>query len=266
MNSHRDLVIAAATALLCAAVVLYVPLEVARLAGAVPLSLLLPGYAVTVAAFGRRALERPQLLLLSIGMSLATLAIGSLILNYVPGGLRATSWAALLVLVVLGGCIIAAVRPPPADKSLWMLRPQVGPVDRTLLLGAVLAAVGTTLVVWQGLAMSWAPLPAKNAIGYTQLWMLPSSGAKGDRIRIGVVSQEQRRVAYRLNVQFGRRRTPVSSRLSSRLVLKPGQERVLPFRVRHLPQGTATPVTAVLFRRDDPNAVYRRVTGWIPSA
>jgi uncharacterized membrane protein len=267
MNSYRSLVIAAATALLCAVVVLYVPLEGARLAGALPLCLLLPGYAVTVAAFGRRAVKRPQLLLLSIGMSLATLAIGSLILNYVPGGLRATSWAALLVLVVLGGCTIATLRrPPPADKSIRSLRPRVGPVNRTVLLGTVVAAVWITLVVVNALAMSWAPLPANNAIGYTQLWMLPSGGAKGNRIRIGVVSQEQHRVAYSLKVQFGRRQAPLSDRVSSRLVLKPGQERVLHLRVRHLPQGSAIPVTAMLFRRGDWNTVYRRVTGHVGAA
>jgi uncharacterized membrane protein len=262
MRGHRDLVIASATAVLCGVVVLCVPLEGVRLAAAVPLSLLLPGYAITAAAFGRRQLQRPQLLLLSVGMSLATLAIGGLVLNYVPGGLRAASWAGLLLLVVLGGCTIAALRRPrPANRDLPGLRPQVQPVDGTHVLGTALAGVAAVLAVGMALAISWTPVPAKNAVGYTRLWMLPSGGATRAPMRIGVDSEEQHPVAYKLEVQVGRRHTP----FSSRLVLRPGQGRVLQLRVRRRPPGSV-PVTALLFRRDHPNAVYRRVTGWIAGA
>lgn len=262
MRGHRDLVVATATAVLCVVLVLCVPLGGVRLAAAVPLSLLLPGYAITAAAFGRRQLQLPMLLLLSVGLSLATLAIGGLGLNYLPGGLRAASWAGLLLLVVLGGCSIAGLRRPrPSNSGLSGLRPQVRPVDGALLRWAALAMLGGVLAAGLALAISWTPVPAKNAVGYTRLWMLPSGGAARAHLRIGVDSEEQHPVAYKLEVQLGRRHTPVSSRL----VLEPGQSRVLNLRVRRRPPGSV-PVTALLFRRDHPNAAYRRVTGWMAGA
>ncbi len=254
---ERDLVAAVATAVLCAVVVLCIPLEGLRLAAAVPLSLFLPGYAITAAAFGGRQLEGPQLLVLSVATSLATLAVGGLLLNYLPGGLRTASWAGLLLLVVLGGCIIAAQRRP-APTSTWLprLHLQIRSVDGALLRWATLAMLGGVLAAGLALAISWTPVPAKNAVGYTRLWMLPSGGAARAHLRIGVDSEEQHPVAYKLEVQLGRRHTPVSSRL----VLEPGQSRVLNLRVRRRPPGSV-PVTALLFRRDHPNAAYRRVTG-----
>ena len=53
------------------------------------------------------------MLALSVGLSLAMLALGSLVLNYVPGGIRACSWAVLLVLVVLAASREAALRRRP---------------------------------------------------------------------------------------------------------------------------------------------------------
>jgi uncharacterized membrane protein len=264
MNFHRDLLAAAAAAVLCALVVLYVPLEGVRVVAAAPLCLLLPGYAISAAAFGRRSLRWSQLLLSSVAMSLATLALGSLVLNYVPGGLHTTSWTALLVLVVLGGCALASLRrPSPASDRLRVFRPQVRGVDRRLLVGAALAAAGGAAAVGMAVAVSWTPLPAKEAVGYTQLWMLPSGDVMQTRMQIGVVSQEQHPVAYRLKVQVGRRGAPASSRLGSRLVLEPGQRRVFQLKVRRRPSG-AIPVTARLFQGDDPEVAYRRVTGWLP--
>ena len=248
MRAGRDLIAGAALALLCGIVVLCVPVEGVEVAAAIPLCLLLPGYAITVASFAGHRLEFAQLLLFSLGLSLATLATGSLILNYTPGGLRAVPWAVLLVLVVLAGCAVAGLRRParqPAIASGPRLR--VGLADGVLLLGAVVTVAATV-------ALARTPLSAENAVGYTRLWILPSENSA----RIGVASAEQAAVAYRLEVRSG-----AGQPVSSTLRLRPGQERILRIPTGRSTAGRPRPVTALLFRDDDPNVVYRRVSAWV---
>jgi uncharacterized membrane protein len=252
MRNHRDLIAASATAVLCAAIALVVPLEGLQIVAAVPLSLVLPGYAITVAVFGQRPLPPPYLLLLSVALSLAALATGTLLLNYV-GGLRAASWAVLLVAVVLGGCFIAGWhRRVQAGTRLPRLQLGIRRADGALLVGAFLAAL-------VALALAWTPLPVKNAVGYTELWMLPNEGPKAPGVRVGVVSQSQHRTAYRLELRIEGQDRPVSTQL----VLDPGQRRVLEVPVSRPTPNDFVRVSASLFRRDRPGTVYRRATGWV---
>jgi uncharacterized membrane protein len=245
----------AATAAICAAVVLFVPPEGVRLPFALPLTLLLPGYAITVAAFGPQRPDPPMLLVLSVSLSLATLAVGSLVLDLVPGGLRRGSWAALLLCVVLGGCLIAARRgTPPSSQRGRGPRMTLEPANAVLLAGAVLATSAA-------MALAWTPLPAKNALGYTQLWMLPARGGDASAVQVGIVSEEQDPVAYDLEVTFGDARVPVRRRI----VLGPAQRRTFRIGIGRPPPGTQVPVTARLFRHDDPMDAYRRVTAWVPN-
>ncbi|MEK6276808.1 MAG: DUF1616 domain-containing protein [Actinomycetota bacterium] len=257
MRGHQDLAVAAAAAVTCALFALLVPFELVRLAVAVPLALLLPGYAISAAAFGPRPPGPVRLLALSLGLSLITLVLGTLVLNYAPGGLRAGSWAALLVLVVLVGCVVAAVRrgEAPSGRFRWP-RPRLTRSEGGLLLGAALAFAAAGVI-------SSTALPAKNAEGYTRLWMLPASGAEASGVRVGVINQEHDTVAYRLEVQLGHRRNPVVRRF----FLQPGQKRRVQIPVGGLPTpAKPVPVTALLFRRADPDTAYRRVTGWTRGA
>lgn len=250
MRGHRDLRMVTAAALVCALIAVVVPLEAVRFVVALPLALVFPGYAISAAVFADKPLQRPQVLLLSLGLSLATLALGALALNYVPGGINTVSWAVLVVGVVAGACTAAASRRPGrTEETLLIPGLRIGRRDGGLLLGGgalAAAAVALTLI----------PLPAKNAIGYTQLWMLPEAGS-GDGVTIGVASQEKNRVKYRLKVKLDDGRSPVTSSL----VLEPGERRVLEVPIGDLKPGTAVPVTARLFRPEQPTA-YRRVTGW----
>src|SRR5438105_797407 len=60
---------------------------------ALPLVFILPGYALTEVLFRKRSLGAPERLLFSIGLSLAIAILSGLILNLLPGGLQAISWA-----------------------------------------------------------------------------------------------------------------------------------------------------------------------------
>jgi hypothetical protein len=251
VRGHRDLQIASASSLVCVLVALLVPLETVRLVFAAPLALLLPGYAITTACFARRRLERPQLMVLSLALSLATLALGGLALNYVPGGIRALSWAVLLLLVVLNGCRVAALRRPPRAEPPMFPRPRLGGAGSALLLAGLSAAVAAV-------ALSFATLPAKNAIGYTQLWALPEPGSKGTEIQVGVGSEEQDQASYYLLVRVGDR--PLVRR---DIHLGPGEAQVIRLRPELPATGGPVPVIATLLRQNSPTRVYRRVKNWL---
>jgi hypothetical protein len=254
MKGHRDLIAVTTMAGLCALVALIVPLEVVQIVAALPLCLLLPGYAI-IAACGLAPLERARALLFSVGLSLTTLATGGLLLHFLPGGVRGESWAGLLFLVVLAGCAIAARRrPPPRRRDLPRLALRVRPIDGALMLGAVLCVNAA----W---TLSSTTLPAKNALGYTQLWMLPAEKSGQVGVRIGVTSAEAIPLAYKLEVRQQGGGPPAYSRLE----LKPGQQNVRFVAVRRPPPGGVR-ITARLYRGGRPGVVYRRVSGWVPGA
>jgi hypothetical protein len=271
MATVRRLELVAVAAIVSVAVVLAVPVTPVRAVFAVPLCLVLPGYAVVQAIFAERELANHQTVMLALAVSLGTLALGALVLDLLPEGLTTDTWAALLLVVVLGACAVAwrrrgpsarrhrsrrgamprqsalGRRSRPAPERLG--RARVRPFDGLLLGLGLLVAVGAFVA-------SRIPLEAPNAIGYTQLWMLPSSTARSVQLRIGVSSAEQRPTTYRLILRTGTRATAV---VASRLVLRPGQsaEFVVPLKTSRVPVPTL--ITADLFRTGR-TGVYRHVT------
>ncbi len=248
LRGHDDLALASGAALGCAFLAVVVPFEIVSMLFAAPLALFLPGYAMTAAAFGSRLAPMPQLVVLSIGLSLATLVVGALILNYVPGGIGEASWALLLVAVVLGGAVVAARRRRgPVDLPKRPARLSLRRPDTFYLAGAlVVAAIA--------MGLGWTTLPAENAVGYTQLWMLPSEDGQG--VRVGVVSQEKEATEYGLQLRVGKG-VPVTTPVA----LVPGEEHVFNVPVAEATGGRAVPVVALLYRQDEPLVIYRRVTG-----
>ena len=256
MRSHRDLGTVVAAAFFCALVALIVPLEAVRVAFAAPLCLVLPGYAITAAVFAASPLGRPQAVLFSVGLSLTTIAIGGLVLHFMPGGVRDLSWAALLCAVVLAGCAIASRRRPGRSRaSLPRPRLRLRPIDGALLAGAA-------VLVATAFALSWTTLPAENAVGYTQLWMLPADGPASSGVRVGVVNAEPDTLGYRLEVRQDGGEAP----LISRFRIAPGEEVTRFVEVSTSRAGEPVGVRARLYRSDLPEEVYRQVSAWVPGA
>jgi uncharacterized membrane protein len=254
MRGHRDLELCAIAAVVCALVAALVPWEIVRIVAALPLTLFLPGYAIVAVAFGSSELALPKRMMLSVGISLMVLVLGALVLNVFPFGIRTASWAVLLPLVVLAACRGAALRRekprqrrerPPADR----FRPSLGSVA---LIAAAVVLAGAALVLAQ------KPLPAKNAEGFTVLWMLPAD-AREDAVVVGVESDKQDPASYRLEVTVGGESRPREYRVQ----LDPGEERT--FEVEVPPRsGGRTRVVASLYRKSEPQRLYRRVTSWLP--
>jgi hypothetical protein len=255
MRGHRDLRLVVWGAVACAVLGLLVPLTALSLLFAAPLTLLLPGYAIAVAIFAERRLDRSHLLPLSLALSLITLVLGGLLLNYLPGGLAPLPWALLLTLVTLGACRLAALRRAPGTARGAWRPPRVARRDAWLAAGGLLLGVAA-------IVLAMTTLPASNARGYTQLWLLPAPGSRHTEAKVGVRSDEQRATRFDLRVKIGAAgATPQVIHRSFELA--PGEARVIRVGPAAGATGAAVPVTAILLRHDQPYKIYRRVRGWL---
>jgi uncharacterized membrane protein len=250
MKGHRDLRRASAAAVLCALAAVVVPFEPLRVLAAVPLALVLPGYAVVALSFADDRLAPPKAWLLAVAISLMVLAIATVVLNAFPFGLTTLSWAVLLVAIVLGACRGAALR----RKRPW----QGGAVPRPRLSRAqwAMAAAASVLAV-AAVGLAQMPLAAGGADGYTALWMLPEDRSE-KAVIVGVLSSEQAPASYRLEIARDRR-PPRDYDVE----LGPGQEETFRFPVPRAPGATAR-VVASLYRAGRPDHLFRRVVTWIP--
>jgi hypothetical protein len=90
--------------------------------------------------------------------------------------------------------------------------------------------------------------------------MLPGNSAAAPAVKVGVISAEQERQRYRLQVRVnGGGRSFIY-----RLALDPGEERVFRVPVEVVPK-RSTRVAASLYAADHPQQLYRRVTTWTPT-
>ncbi len=252
-RGNRDLWSVAAAAAICAAVALAVPVTALRTLAAVPLCLALPGYALTAAIFARRRITGLQVSVLTLALSLSTLVLGSLVLDLSPGGIRTGTWAALLLVVILAATAVAMARrrggePSPPDRLRLRLRLS----DIGLLLVAA-------LIVASALTLSRLPLKASSALGYTQMWMLPSGTQLAPAVRIGVTSAEKGDTTYRL-VFKGPSGHPTVINADLRLAPGGSYEVTVPITGTRTKQSI---VKAKLYKSGG-NAVYRRVSALIP--
>lgn len=248
--SHRlsNLVVVVVIAAISGAMVLLLPgTQTVRLVAALPLLFFLPGYAITAALFPKRSLGIPEQVLLSVGVSMAVVIVGSFILHWTPWGLQARSWVGLLFSVILAASLLAAKR--------WQ---KTGPVTGTplnftldirqgLLLG--LAA----LVIAAAVVLARTPLPPQGVQGYTQLWILPASDGNPDTMRVGISSMEFTPTEYSLRVLLDGEVVQEWSTIQ----LQPGEKWETN---AILPESSTGKVEAVLYRLDAPNDIYRRVT------
>lgn len=253
MKGHVDLRLATAAAVLCAVGAVAVPLEAVRLAFAAPLTLFLPGYAIAAACFAQRRLAPAHLWVVSLALSLSSLALGAFVLNYMPGGIRTITWAVLLVLVVLGGCLVAARRRGPAAGRQRLRLPRPRPLAVVLGGAGLLAAVAA-------LVLAATTFTVESAIGHTQLWVLPQPDSASNEFEVGVGNQEQTAVPFDLLIKIGD--DPLIRRA---FILDPGESEILRLDAGPTPAGTQVPVIATLLRQNETQKIDLRVQNWVPA-
>ena len=252
-RERRRLVIAVALAVVCGAVAAFVSFEPLQIAAALPLTLLLPGYALTAAVFAPGGISRMQRFAMVPALSLAVLALGAVILDHTPGGIQDEPWAILLVAVTVAGCAVAWLRRGDSRPQPRLQRPKVKASELALLIGAVLTVSAAAVI-------ARTPVPAENIVGHTSLSMLHarSDGVRG--LRAEVASNERVTVDYRL--VFSQRRGP--DRLTRRFSLTPGERYTAFAPLSIFLHGSRRRlITARLYRLDEPSHPYRRVNAWI---
>jgi uncharacterized membrane protein len=224
---------------------------VARTTFALPLVLVLPGYAATAALFPGRALGGAQRVLMCLGLSLMLSALGGLVLNWTPWGLQARSWALLLGSVTLAACAIAWARreEPAAATGVSAGPPGIGlSVRQGAMLVLAMAVIGGSLTrATAGVAQQQTP-------GFTQLWILPASkGQPQNTVQLGVKNMESTTTSYQLIVTVDGR----TAATWHALALTPGRTWQTTITL-HGSRASST-VVAALYRMDAPQTVYRRV-------
>ena len=245
--------------MLCALLALLIPCRLLSLLFAAPLAFFLPGYAIVAATFARRNLGWPRSCSCSASaLSLAMLALGALVLNYVPGGIRASSWAILLLLVV--------ARLLPRRGACGLPRSPPGAPCRGRASVAATAAVSAPAAAGRrrrGGAGDYEPLPADKARGYTELWVDAERRSRAG-VPIGVGSERAaRRPPTCCAREFGRARAPDRAPLRPRAGRR---ARMLELtRRRRRRAGRCRSGQRRSPRRQPRPGPYRRVSAWIPA-
>ncbi len=252
MRGHRDLRVIVALAGGCALLALLLPVGALSLLVLAPLAFFLPGYAITSATFARRPLPGAMLGVLSVGLSLAVLALGALPLNWLPGGISAGWWALLLVLVVVAACRGAALRRPLAqEKALTWQRPRPSRGEAALFGCGALSLLAAFV-------LAFVTLSADQAIGYTELWIEPLPAREA--VQVGIANGERQEATYTLEFRVNGRDRPFAVR---QVFLDRGARRTLAMPVPTAAGRRDVKVAVTLFRAGviEP---YRRVTAWLP--
>ncbi len=210
-----------------------------------PLVFMLPGYALTIALFPRGRLQTAETLAFSLGLSLAAVVGGGVLLNTTPFGLEALPWTVYLTAVTLGGCAVAAFKRRREEQAA-PVRFSLGlsPLQVCLSALSLLVLVGA---LW--IARDPSIQPTTN---FTGLWARPAALLGQSAYDVGVYNSESSRMEYKLEVKA----EGVLVYEASPIALAPGEtwERVLRFDT--LVSGE---VLVLLYRLDRPGGVYRYV-------
>jgi uncharacterized membrane protein len=172
----------------------------------IPFALLLvavlPGLALADALFGPGG-DLAERMLAVVGLSLATVVLGGLLLD-VTAGITRTSFAVFLGLATISAAGITALRPRRTGAQFRSRRVRVR-VSLPELLGLLVAVALTVGAV----AYARKPLHARGVSGYSILWIHPAEKVvvmqttSGDisvlarrRVEVAVVSQEIQQKQY----------------------------------------------------------------------
>ena len=231
----------------------WVPIRILTL----PLVFVLPGYALTSAAFPSLVRGVPEWLLFSLGLSLVIVVLGGLVLNWTPFGLRAGSWAVLLSGITLGSCAVALVwrRGKGIYTSRWLGVGGIGlSPGQWLLLGLAVLIVGGAL------ALSIIGAEQQARPGFTQLWILPAGGTNPkNTVRLGVSNRESIAIEYRLAVNMDGKAVKAWPSID----LNPNEQWEATLVLPQAQHGGSTRIEVDLYRAEAPTTVYRDVVLWL---
>jgi len=236
-----------------------------------PLVFVLPGYTLAEVLFNRSPdtsaslIHKPRLrterpfngsdrLIFSLGLSLTVDILSALVLNLLPTGLQALSWAVCLGFLTTVFSLIAAYQRRGVGRNVN--RAVTSPRLRVTVYECILfgfAIIVATLAVLSSILS--VEQQQQQDPGFTQFWMLPLKQANNScAVLIGARSNESMSVTYRIVMTAND--AQVATWLS--VVLAPQQEWDQSVSVKPKAAG-AMDIKAQLYRVDKPKTVYREV-------
>lgn len=218
---------------------------------AFPLVFVLPGYTLTETLFRKGSLTTSDRLLFSLGLSVALDVLSGFVLNILPSGLQALSWAEFLgVLAVVFSLLAAYLRRGTLLSGIQFPKFRLS-LAQSLLFG--LAAVVALISVFSSIVgAEQQPYP-----GFTQLWILPApQTGQGCAVRIGIDSFESNPITYRVIMTMNMNEAQATTWPSIVLASQQEWKQLVPISL-------GTPgnifVEVRLYRLDKPQSVYRQV-------
>jgi uncharacterized membrane protein len=189
---------------------------------ALPLVLLLPGYAIVAALFRPGALRPAEVAVLSLALSIAATIFSGLLLAAVSVRLTAPPWMDLLAAITVAGGVRASVRGHARDLVAPRVRLRV--VEAAALAGALVLLSGAAVLGFTPLA------PPKGTPGTSSLWLVPASGGVNAAC-VGVINQELKTTSYTVAVdvagktaaQFGPFTLAAGASWTRVVAVKPGR-------------------------------------------
>jgi uncharacterized membrane protein len=222
-----------------------------RFALGVPLVLFVPGYALAALFVPNRVGRVPEQVLMSAGLSLATVAVLGVLLNALGAGLSRETWGVALGVITIVAAIGAGMRKPVSGSARVS---RVWKPDRVGLYRAGLLTLAG-LVVIVGMAVATGAAFSRTETNVTQLWIRTTGRAM--EIEVGVANWQPGTTTYRLQIVDGSRlikdwpSVPLHSEETWSSTAMVGDD------------GRARSVTALLYREGE-DVPMRRVLVWVP--
>jgi uncharacterized membrane protein len=243
-----------------------------RAAFGLALALLLPGYALTAAAFPRKDdLEPLERLALSFGLSVATAVLVGLGLSYTPWGAKLLPILLSLALFIVATSATAYYRRrrlPPEERyrlSRHLLLSRLGSywarrrgLRAPFALLAAVCAVSVVAIVLDGV------ISPSDRGGFTEFYVLSSSGKAGSyqqeavvgdeiRVKLALVNKEHEVVVYRVEITVDAQKVGQIGPIT----LAPGRKWEHRVRVQPTNAGHRQRIDFLLFKRggDKPDRV-----------
>lgn len=209
---RAQLIILNIVTVLLVLIVAFFPLTVLRIVLGIPFVLFCPGYVLLLALFpGKHSMSSVERIALSFALSLATVPLIGLLLNYSPWGIRLESILYSLASFIFIMSVIAWLRQGrlAAEERFelrlswlgWGAKPTRDRVLSIVLALAVLGALG---------AIGYAIAAPRGGEGFTEFYLMGAQdkAAYPQELRVGekatvavsIVNHEGETVAYRLQV------------------------------------------------------------------
>jgi uncharacterized membrane protein len=228
---------------------------VIRASGALLLTCLLPGYALTAALLPPPRIGRPERITLSLGLSLALAAVGAVYLNLTPTGINPETWATLLGVVTLVACVVALGQGPgaPPPRITWVagLRRLIA---RRTLIPVLMFGLAATITIG---ALQVTAESARNEgrVPFTQVWLLPTE--EPGSVVVGIHNAEQEPIVARLVISAGDE--PKAEWSSIPLEVNETWEQQVDVSGF---VGTGVPIVAQLYRETSADTPFRETRLW----